>query len=380
MKKLSECTVLIVDDTEENIDILVEALGDDYEIAVAMSGESAIEYMNDEFPDIVLLDILMPNMNGYEVCTYMKEHQALEDIPVVFLSAMSDTESKRKGFKVGAVDYITKPFDIYEVKARVHTHLSLTIAKKELSMQNEILELKVQERTKELMLTQEAMIEAIGYLAEYRDPETGAHIKRTKNYVKVVAEKLRELPKYRDKLTTEIIYYMHKLAPLHDIGKIGIRDEILLKPGKLTEEEYEEMKMHTIIGYNAIYQATYKLGDDSFLKYAMIFSKYHHEKYDGTGYPNKLSGEEIPLAGRILAIADVYDALISERVYKPAFPHEKALEIIVKESGKHFDPEIVQAFMEINDQIHYIAESVKDEEKEREENHTLQSEINVSVV
>jgi putative two-component system response regulator len=268
---------------------------------------------------------------------------------------MTDIESKKKGFELGAVDYITKPFELREVQARVHTHLALMLAKQELSMQNEILEERVAERTRELSLTQEATIEAMAYLAEYRDPETGGHIKRTKNYVRVLAEKIRELPKYRDLLSDEVIDILYKSAPLHDIGKIGIRDDILFKPGKLTTLEFEEIKMHTLIGYNVLNQATQKLGENSFLKYAMLFCKYHQEKWDGTGYPNKLSGEDIPIAGRIMAIADVYDALISKRVYKPAFSNQKAVQIITAERGKHFDPELVDAFLEVTDKFREIA-------------------------
>ncbi len=355
MKDLSECTILIIDDTEDNIDILVEALGENYELSVAMDGPSALESLEYELPDIILLDIIMPGMDGYEVCQILKKDRRTAEIPIIFLTAMDDIESKTRGFEAGAVDYITKPFEILEVKARVQTHLDLTLAKIELSMQKEILEEKVIERTQELSLTQETTIEAIACLAEYRDPETGGHIKRTKNYVKVLAEKLKGHPKYRKLLNDEIIDHFYKSAPLHDIGKVGIRDEVLLKPGKLTDDEFEEMKQHSIIGHNALYMSSQKLGENSFLKYAMEFSKHHHEKWDGTGYPNGLCGDEIPLAGRIMAIADVYDALISKRVYKPPYTHQKAVEIITENKGTHFDPDIVEAFLEIKEDFRQIA-------------------------
>ncbi len=364
MKDLSECTILIVDDTEDNIDILVEALGEDYELSVAMDGPSALESLELELPDIILLDIMMPGMDGYEVCRILKQDKRTAQIPVIFLTAMDDIESKTRGFKAGAVDYITKPFEILEVKARVQTHMALTLARIELSMQKEILEKKVIERTQELSLTQETTIEAIACLAEYRDPETGGHIKRTKNYVKILAEKLKDHPKYRDLISEEIIDHFYQSAPLHDIGKIGIRDEVLLKPEKLTDDEFEEMKQHTIIGYNALCMSSQKLGENSFLKYAMEFSKYHQEKWDGTGYPDGLSGEYIPLVGRIMAIADVYDALISKRIYKPPYTHQKAVEIITESKGTHFDPDIVEAFLEIKEDFRQIALKYADYKEE----------------
>lgn len=355
MKKLSECTVLIVDDTEVNVDILVEALGDDYEISVAMDGESALENIEMEVPDIILLDIMMPGMDGYEVCRHIKENKATAEIPIIFLTAMTDINSKTKGFELGAVDYVTKPFEILEVKARVFTHLSLKLAKYELSKQNEILEKKVIERTKEICLTQEATIEALACLAEYRDPETGGHIKRTKNYIKILAEELKKNPKFKEILNNKTIELLYKSAPLHDIGKIGIRDNVLLKNGKLTDEEFEEMKKHTIFGYDSLARASKNLGDSSFLKCAMELACSHHEKWNGTGYPNRLVGEEIFLSGRLMAVADVYDALISKRVYKQAYSHEKAVQIIIEGKGQHFDPDIIDAFMNVQEEFRKIS-------------------------
>ncbi|MCT4619193.1 MAG: two-component system response regulator [Marinisporobacter sp.] len=363
MKKLSECTVLIVDDTEVNVDILVEALGDDYEISVAMDGESALENIEMEVPDIILLDIMMPGMDGYEVCRRIKENKATSKIPIIFLTAMTDINSKTKGFELGAVDYVTKPFEILEVKARVFTHLSLKLAKYELSKQNEILEKKVIERTKEISLTQEATIEALACLAEYRDPETGDHIKRTKNYIKILAEELKKNPKFKEFFNNETIELLYKSAPLHDIGKIGIRDNILLKNGKLTDEEFEEMKKHTIFGHDSLARASKNLGDSSFLKCAMELARSHHEKWDGTGYPDRLVGEEIFLSGRLMAVADVYDALISKRVYKQAYSHEKAVQIILEGKGQHFDPDIIDAFMNVQEEFRKISYEYADFEE-----------------
>lgn len=355
MKPLSECTILIVDDTEINIDILVATLGDDYELSVAMDGESALETVKIERPDLILLDIMMPGMSGYDVCKKLKDNSATCDIPIIFLSAMTDIDSKTRGFEAGAVDYITKPFEILEVKARVQTHLFITTARQELAMQNEILEQRVTERTRELCLTQEITLEALASLAEYRDPDTGGHIERTKNYVRILAEKLSTYKKYQTVLNNDVIQIFYKSAPLHDIGKIGIRDDILLKPDKLTLDEFEEMKNHTVIGYEALRIASLKLGENSFLKHAMEFSKYHQEKWDGSGYPDGLSGEDIPLAGRIMAIADVYDALISKRVYKPPYTHKKAVGIIMEGRGNHFEPLMVDAFEEVQESFRQIA-------------------------
>lgn len=365
MGKLSECTVLIVDDTEVNVDILVEALGDDYEISVAMDGESALENIEMEVPDIILLDIMMPGMDGYEICRRIKENKATAEIPIIFLTAMTDINSKTKGFELGAVDYITKPFEILEVKARVFTHLSLKLAKHELSKQNEILEKKVIERTKEICLTQESTIEALASLAEYRDPETGGHIKRTKNYIKILAEELKKNPKVKEVLDNKTIELLYKSATLHDIGKIGIKDDILLKNGKLTDEEFEEMKKHTIWGHDSLARASKNLGDSSFLKCAMELARSHHEKWNGTGYPDGLVGEEIPLSGRLMAVADVYDALISKRVYKPAYSHQKAVQIILEGKGQHFDPDIIDAFMNVQEEFRKIAYKYADFEEER---------------
>lgn len=360
MKKLSDCTILIVDDTEENIDILVDALGDDYELIVAMDGTAALELIGREMPDLVLLDIMMPGISGYDVCRKLKADEKTEDIPIIFLTAMSDIKSKTQAFEAGAIDYITKPFEIMEVKARVQTHLSLQLARMELYSQKDVLEDKVQERTKELSLTQETTIEAMAFISEYRDPETGGHIKRTKNYVRTLAEKLRLIPKYSEQLSDEVISQLYNSAPLHDIGKVGIRDEILLKEGKLTSEEYNEMKTHAVIGFSALQSASFRLGNNSFLKYAMELARNHHEKWDGTGYPDGLSGEEIPLSARIMAVADVYDALISKRTYKPAFSHEKAVSLIREARGTHLDPEIVDVFLKYNEEFRCIATEYAD--------------------
>jgi len=365
MRKLSECTVLVVDDTETNIDILIETLGSDYDVSVAMDGKSALEYISEELPDLILLDIMMPEMDGYELCQHLKSNEKTSQIPIIFVTAMNDETEEKKGLELGAIDYIRKPFNPSIVKSRVKNHLELILAKEELEQQNIILEKKVKERTKELTLTQDLTIYSLTSLAETRDPETGGHIQRTQNFVQALAEKLAQLPEFKDRLTEDKIELLYKSAPLHDIGKIGVKDQILFKPSKLTKEEFEEMKQHTIYGYATLKKASDMFGTNSFFRYAMEIAYTHHEKWDGSGYPQGLKGDEIPLSGRLMALADVYDALVSKRVYKPPFSHEKSVGIILEGRGSHFDPVLVDAFYEINEIFRKIALNFADFDEER---------------
>ena len=359
-------TILVVDDTEANIDILVEALNGEYNVSVATDGESAIEAVEAAPPDLILLDIVMPGMDGYRVCRHLKSDTRTIDIPVIFLSSMGEIENKTKGFEMGAVDYMTKPFEIMEVKARVKTHLTLKTAKDFLAKLNVILESRVKERTKELALTQEVTIQSLATLAETRDNETGGHIRRTQKYVKLLAEKMCDHPRFWNFFDVSTIDLLYQSAPLHDIGRVGIRDNILLKPGKLTDDEFEEMKKHTMYGRDSLLKAEEGLGTNSFLSFAREVAYTHHEKWDGTGYPEKLSGENIPVSGRIMAVADVYDALISRRVYRPPLPHSNALEIISEGRGTHFDPDIADTFINFEDKFRNIALIDADFDDERE--------------
>lgn len=365
MKELSDCTVLVVDDTEVNVDILMNALGESYDVSVAMDGREAIETVAEEAPDLILLDIMMPEMDGYEVCRRLKADERTAKIPVIFLTALTEIENKTKGFQMGAVDYITKPFEITEVQARVKTHLSLVLAGRELAMQNEILEIKVAERTRELAVAQDVTIHSLASLAETRDNETGGHILRTQRYVLALARQLADHPRYGEALDEKTVNLFFKSAPLHDIGKVGVPDAILHKPGKLTDEEFDTMKTHCELGYQSLLKAE-KLFEmevrPSFLTHAKDIARTHQEKWDGSGYPQGLKGEEIPLSGRIMAVADVYDALICKRVYKPAFPHEKAVAIISEGRGSHFDPDVVDAFLEIQESVKQIAAEFSDNE------------------
>ncbi|MFC1798529.1 two-component system response regulator [Thermodesulfobacteriota bacterium] len=359
MSDALEFTVLIVDDTETNVDILVETLGDEYDVSVAMDGESALESVAEGHPDLILLDIMMPGMDGYEVCETLKKNEDTRQIPVVFLTAMAEEQDEARGLDLGAVDYITKPFSPELVKSRVRNQL-------ELKRYRDHLEELVQERTRELELTQEITIESMASLAEYRDPETGGHIKRTQNYVKALATKLMQHPRFSNLLDENAVKQLYKSAPLHDIGKVAIEDSILLKPGKLTDEEFDKMKAHTIFGGDAIRASSKKLGVLSFLHFAEEIAYTHQEKWDGSGYPKGLKGEEIPFAGRLMAIADVYDALISKRVYKAPFSHSKAVAIIQEGSGQHFDPDMTEVFLEIQEDFRKIALEFADFDEEKE--------------
>ena len=354
--------ILIVDDERLYIDILLSLLKDDYHTLVAKNGQQALDRARSTTtpPDLILLDVLMPDQDGHEVCRAIKADNRTRDIPVVFLTIKGDVEDEEKGFELGAVDYILKPFSPPIVKARIKTHLSLKLAREALENQNEFLEERVRDRTQEIARTQEVAIFCMASLAETRDNETGNHIRRTQHYVKLLAERLRDHPRFKHALDDRLIDLLFKTAPLHDIGKVGVPDRILLKPEPLTKDEMEEMKQHTVHGRNAILKAEETLGSNSFLKLAREIAYSHHEKWDGSGYPEGLKGDEIPLSGRLMAIADVYDALISKRVYKNPFPHEHAIEVIRKGAGKHFDPDIVNALLEFADEFKAIATTFTD--------------------
>ncbi len=353
---MSGKTILIVDDTEENVDILVDLLGE-YDLAVALDGVRALEIASQESVDLILLDVMMPEMDGYEVCRILKSQQKTKEIPVIFLTAKIEVEDEIKGLELGAVDYIAKPFSPPIIKERVKNHLLLKSAKDCLRNQNEYLETEVKKRTQEIVAIENATINAMASLAETRDNDTGNHIVRTKNYVGLLARHLSKNPKFSERLDERSLEMICKSAPLHDIGKIGIPDHILLKPGKLEADEFETMKTHSKIGHDAIVSAEKNLENIqvSFLSFARQIALSHHEKWDGSGYPEGLKGEDIPLCARIMAVADVYDALISERVYKKGMPHEQAVEIIKKDSGTHFDPDVVEAFVLLEQEFKTIA-------------------------
>ena len=359
-------TVLIVDDTPENLTLMNGLLREDYRTKVANSGARALALaVADPKPDLVLLDIMMPEMDGYEVCRRLKADAATRDIPVMFLTAKVEVEDEQQGFDVGAVDYITKPISPPIVLARVKTQLSLKAAADFLRDKNAYLETEVQKRTREVQVVQDVTIMAMASLAETRDNETGNHIRRTQNYVRALAQKLRDHPRFRAQLDDDTIELLYKSAPLHDIGKVGIPDAILLKPGKLTPEEFEVMKTHTTLGRDAILAAERLINAPStFLRLAREIAHFHQEKWDGSGYPEGLAGEAIPVSARLMAVADVYDALIARRVYKPPFPHDEAVQIIRAGRDQHFDPDMVDAFVAVQGEFKAIAERYADSEAE----------------
>ncbi len=358
---LKKQKILIVDDTPGNISLLGQALQNRYNIVVATNGLDALRVVQElPCPDLILLDIMMPGLDGFEVCEHLKKSAVTRKIPVIFVTAMGENENEARGFEVGGVDYITKPISPVIVRARVQTHLALYD-------QNRELEEMARERTREIVHTQEVTIYGMAVLAETRDNETGKHIMRTQHYIRLLAEQLIKAGKYCDYLDASRINLLFKSAPLHDIGKVGIADSILLKPGKLTDEEFDEMKKHTTYGRDAIVKSEQALGEENsttFLTLAREIAYTHHEKWNGQGYPEGLSGEDIPLSGRLMAIADVYDALISKRVYKAAFPHEKAVAIIIDGRGEHFDPELVDAFVEVQEAFRKIALKYADSDEE----------------
>lgn len=353
--------ILVVDDTPDNLTLMSALLKDPYRVQLANGGERALKLAADSPPDLILLDIMMPGIDGYQVLRQLQAQDSTRQIPVIFLTAKSEIEDERFGLELGAVDYITKPISPAILLARVRTHLMLKAARDFLVDRNLFLEAEVQRRTRDVQAIQDVTILAMASLAETRDNETGNHIRRTQHYVKALALQLRQQPVFAGQLSDEVIDILFKSAPLHDIGKVGIPDRILLKKGPLTEDEFAIMKSHTWLGREAIERAEQRLGFEvSFLSYAKQIAQSHQEKWDGSGYPDGLSGESIPLAARLMAVADVYDALISRRVYKPPFPHQQALEFIQAGSGQHFDPQIVDAFMQIEQQLRQIAEQYAD--------------------
>jgi putative two-component system response regulator len=361
-------TVLVVDDTPDNLSLMSGLLKDHYKVKVANNGEKALKIaVSDAPPDLILLDIMMPGMDGYEVCQLLKRNPATANIPVIFLTAKVEVEDERKGLELGAVDYLTKPVSPPIVMARVKNHLALKAHADFLRDKNDYLEIEVGKRTREVMAIQDVTILAMASLAETRDSDTGNHIRRTQFYVKVLAEKLKANPRFGGMLTDRYITMLFKSAPLHDIGKVGIPDRILLKPGRFEPHEFEIMKTHTSLGRDAIEHAEAQLGMSvEFLSMAKEIALSHQEKWDGSGYPHGLAGDTIPLAARLMAVADVYDALISRRVYKEGMSHEKAVQIIADGKGSHFDPDMVDAFLDIQEEFRSIARRYADSDSDME--------------
>ena len=359
-------TILVVDDAPENLSLINQVLKDLYQVKVAADGARALRIAASATPpDLILLDVAMPGMDGYEVCRRLKAVPSTAGIPVIFLTGKTDVDDEQQGFALGAVDYITKPVSPLRLRARVRTHLQLKASADFLKSQNQFLEQEVARRTRDMQAIQDVTVLAMASLAETRDNETGNHIRRTQIYVRSLATQLRDHPRFSSQLDDAMIDLLYKSAPLHDIGKVGIPDRILLKPGPLEADEFEIMKTHTTIGRDAIEEAERRLGMSvPFLRLAKEIAYSHQEKWDGSGYPQGLAGDAIPLAARLMAVADVYDALISRRVYKPALPHRKALDIMRGGRGTHFDPDVFDAFLAVADDFEATAQRYGDREDE----------------
>ena len=340
-------TVLIVDDQEINVEILGAMLEDTYDVCSAYNGQEALEVLEKTEVDLVFLDLVMPIMDGFEVLENIKKDQRFRNLPVIFITSETDSFSEAKGLGLGAVDYIRKPYDSNIVSIKCKNHI-------ENKKYRDNLESVVEERTKEISASREAIVMAMSLLAEGRDQETGDHIRRMQNYAKIIAEQIQK--EHPELLTKDEVYYITSMAPLHDIGKINIPDSILLKPGKLSNEEFDVMKSHTTLGAQVLKETEkFMRGYKNTLHYAYEITAYHHEKYDGTGYPNRISNGQIPISAAICSLADIYDALTSERPYKKAFSHQQAVEIITVGDGRvmpgHFAPVVLEAFKQAEKQI-----------------------------
>lgn len=358
-------SILIVDDTPANLELLAEMLqGQGYKARSVSSGKLALQVALNDPPDLILLDIQMPEMDGYEVCERLKAIDKLAKIPVIFLSALNETMDKVKAFSAGGVDYVTKPFQFEEVRARVDTHLNLRHLQSELERHNRHLQDLVQEQVKEIVDSHMATIFAMAKLVESRDDDTGNHIRRVQAYCKVLALRLSQQDPFRSEVDTGYIENLCHTAPLHDIGKVGIPDAVLLKLDRLTPEEQAVMQAHTLIGARTLAEVVRIYPNNLFVRMGVEIARSHHERWDGSGYPEGLRGVAIPLAARILAVADQYDSLRNARPYKAAIDHKKTCDIITEGDGRtmpgHFDPRVLQAFVDTRDQFDSVFKSFWD--------------------
>jgi putative two-component system response regulator len=342
-------TVFLVDDNVTNLTLGKNALAGHYNVFTLNSGARLFKMLEKSIPDIILLDVDMPEMDGYQVIEILKGKKETAHIPVIFLTAKTDGQSELRGLSLGAIDYITKPFTPTLLLKRIEVHLLVESQKKELVNYNRNLQAMVDNKTKMVVELKNAILKTMAELVECRDDITGGHIERTQSYLGLLIDALQRYGVYMDEIEPWDIGLVLQSAQLHDVGKISIKDKILQKPGKLTPEEFEEIKTHTTFGEKIIDKIRSRTSEQAFLDHAKILVSAHHEKWDGSGYPRGLKGQDIPLLGRLMAIVDVYDALVSERPYKKAFSHEEAVAIILKGRGTHFDPELVDLFMKISD-------------------------------
>lgn len=355
----SKKTIFLVDDDITNLTIGKHVLSPHYNVYTLNSGAVLAEFLENIHPDLILLDVNMPGMNGYEVIDKLKSNKKTENIPVIFLTALKNEDKELKGLDLGAVDYITKPFAPLLLIKRIEVALLVEAQKNELQMFNESLSQMVEAKTKTVVELKNALISTIAELVESRDSVTGGHISRVQSYMQLLITEMKFRNVYYDEISNMDEYMIIQSCQLHDVGKISVEDAILNKPAKLTSDEFEKIKKHVNFGMDVIQRLKEKTTDSEFLEYARVIINTHHERWDGTGYPHGLKGEEIPLLGRMMAIADVYDALVEARPYKEAIRHKEAVEIMVSCKGSHFDPTLIDLFIEIEDEFKKISDEVE---------------------
>ena len=347
-------TVFIVDDDLTNLAVGSETLSKHYDVFTFNSGSLLLKRLERHIPDLILLDVNMPEMDGYEVIHRIKKNQETSSIPVIFLTAKNDSESELEGLSIGAIDYIIKPFSPPLLLKRIEVHLLVESQKQELvNYNNNLLEM-VFNKTNMVVELQNAILKTMAELIDRRDNSTGGHIERTQRYMRILLDNLMKQGLYEKESSSWSLNFVVQSTQLHDVGKIAIKDSILQKPGKLTEEEFEQIKEHTIYGEEIISEIQRNTSEQKFLEYAKVFAGTHHEKWNGTGYPRGLKGEQIPLLGRTMAVVDVYDALVSERPYKKSCTHEEAVGIISDSKGTHFDPAIADLFLSVSNDFKEI--------------------------
>lgn len=356
-------TVLVVDDTPANLTLMSAVLRDHWRVTLANSGVRALELARRQAPDLILLDIMMPGMDGYETCRQLKADPLLREVPVLFLTAMTQPEDEVRGFECGGADFIHKPFNPSTVLARVRTQIEAKAGRDALRSHEQWLQTELEKRLTEVHRLRDATLYVMISFAEFRDEDTGFHVKRTQEYVRLLATQLNTMPDASRHMPAEQVDHVARSAPLHDLGKVAIPDHILLKPGKLTEPEMTIMRTHAERGWDMLRRAAARMGDggSEYLQFGMQIARSHHERWDGTGYPDRLAGEAIPLTARLMAVADVYDALISRRPYKEPMSHADACAYIEGDAGAHFDPVVVAAFNASRDGVQAIAQRWRDD-------------------
>jgi len=352
-------TIFLVDDDMTNLTVGDKTLSEIYNVFTLNSGALLLKMLDRRIPDLILLDVEMPGLDGYETIRLIKAKKETCNIPVIFLTGKSNSESELEGLSLGAIDYISKPFSPPLLRKRIELHLLVDSQKKELVNFNNNLLNMVDAKTKTILELQNAILNTMAELVEGRDEIEGTHIEKTQRYLQILLTAIQEKELYREETASWDCDLVLQSTQLHDVGKIVIKDNILQKPGKLTDEEFEQVKKHTTFGEKIIDKIRKNTSEETFLHYARIFAGTHHEKWDGTGYPKGLKNVEIPVLGRMMAIADVYDALVSERPYKKAFSHEEAVDIISSCKGTHFDPGMVDLFLGVSDEFQKVASGTK---------------------